>query len=156
MKHIRVLPAWTLLLVAVVLQGSLAGQMRVLGYIPDLILLTVLSLSLTGGPAPGAAFGFAGGALHGILVGESPGSFLVSRTAAAVLLGVVGLRLFRDNRLAPLALLFVGTLAAEFVFFLMTPTAGFRHCLRLAFAEGVWNVVLGSVFYPLARRWLIR
>lgn len=156
MRNVRTLLAWTMLLTAVILQGTLAGQVRLAGYLPDLVLTTVLCLGLVTGPYYGAVFGFSGGALQSILVSESPGSFMVSRTLAALVLGVVGVRLFRGNWVAPLLLLFVGTLLAEFIFFLMTPTTGFRHCLHLALAEGVWSVLFGVFLYPLTQRWLIR
>lgn len=147
---------WTLLLVAVVLQGGLAGHLRVGGYLPDFVLTVVLCLGLLTGAAPGGVIGFVGGALEGILVGASPGGFLVSRIAAGLAVGIVSERLFRENWLVPVTLVFAGTVLAELIFFFITPTFGLLFSLRLGVAEGIWNGALGALLYPLALRWVPR
>ena len=150
------LAGWTLLLVAVVLQGSLAGHLRLLGFQPDLILTAALCLGLLLGPEKGGLLGFAGGILEGVLVGSNPGSFLASRCAAGLLAGAASARLFRENRLVPVTLIIAGTALAELVFFVMSPSASFVPYLRLALGEGIWNSVVALAAYPLAARWVGR
>jgi rod shape-determining protein MreD len=63
MRFNRILLASTLVVVALVLQVTVLGRLQLPGAVPDLMLLTVVALSLVYGPASGALIGFGAGFL---------------------------------------------------------------------------------------------
>ncbi|MEV7417635.1 rod shape-determining protein MreD [Streptomyces sp. NPDC089919] len=61
MRFNRILLSTTLVVVALVVQVSILGRLQLPGAVPDLVLLTVVALSLVYGHVSGALIGFAAG-----------------------------------------------------------------------------------------------
>jgi rod shape-determining protein MreD len=96
-----VLRVGSLLLVAVVLQLSAVGQMRVLGGYADLVPLIVAAVAFYAGSISGAATGFAAGVLLDLATGQVMGASSLVLTAVGY--GVGRVREVRDpaHGLAP-------------------------------------------------------
>jgi len=92
-----------ILLLAVVLQISGFGQMRVLGSSANLIPLAVAGVAFFGGSIPGAASGFAAGLLLDLALGHTAGTSSLVLTAVGY--GAGRYREVRDpaHGLAPMA-----------------------------------------------------
>jgi rod shape-determining protein MreD len=117
----RVLAVPVLLAVAVVLQVTLVNRLPLPGdATPDLTLLVVLALAVTGGPVPGMLAGFLGGLALDV---APPGSNLIGENALVFCLvgygcGAFVARLRREDQgypspLGTLPLVVVGAAAAE-------------------------------------------
>ncbi|MEV7613610.1 rod shape-determining protein MreD [Streptomyces sp. NPDC089799] len=63
MRFNRILLSGTLVVVALVIQVTVLGRLQLPGAVPDLLLLTVVALSLVYGPTSGALLGFGAGLL---------------------------------------------------------------------------------------------
>ncbi|QES50181.1 rod shape-determining protein MreD [Streptomyces venezuelae] len=63
MRFNRILLSSTLIVVALVIQVTILGRLQLPGAVPDLMLLTVVALSLVYGPMSGAILGFGAGLL---------------------------------------------------------------------------------------------
>jgi rod shape-determining protein MreD len=98
-----------ILLLAVVLQISGFGQMRVLGSSANLIPLAVAGVAFFGGSIPGAASGFAAGLLLDLALGHTAGTSSLVLTAVGY--GAGRYREVRDpaHGLAPMAFGLVAT-----------------------------------------------
>lgn len=76
-----------ILIVAVVVQLSGFGNVRVLGGQPNLVPLVVAAAALYGGSIPGAAVGFAAGLVLDLAVGQEVGSSSLVLTAVGYAVG---------------------------------------------------------------------
>lgn len=130
------------LLVAVGFQGNLPVWLSVWGGGPDLVLVVLIAFALGGDAVFGATLGFIAGLLHGTAVGFSVGSFVVTRTLAGLLSGLVNARLFRDNPVVPTISAVWLTAVSEFVFLIANPRVPLLHGIRMLVGECVLNAAL--------------
>jgi rod shape-determining protein MreD len=116
-----------LLIAAALLQSTLSPRLFVLGGQPDFVFIVVIAGALLADAGFGALFGLGGGLLTAALVGETVGTFLVSRTLAGFVAGAVGARLFRGNVFVVMAGVALAALVAEGVYVLSAPGVAARH-----------------------------
>jgi uncharacterized membrane protein len=122
--------------------------------LPDLVLTVVLLVGILSGPRRAALQGFIGGYFCGVLAGVSLGSFMVSRLLAGYVVGFVQNVMVRDNPLVAWASVFVGTVLAEAMMFLMNPTFPLRWWMETTLKEALLNALLSVLIYPLLLRLL--
>jgi rod shape-determining protein MreD len=143
-----------LLVTAAVLQTTLAPRLFVFGGQPDFVFAVIVAGALLTEAGSGALFGLAGGLLTAALVGETVGTFLVSRTLAGFVAGAVGARLFRGNILVFMTGVALAALVAEGIYVLSAPGVAARPApwLRAALVGTLWNALLALPVSTLLRR----
>jgi rod shape-determining protein MreD len=158
---VDVLKTFALLFVAVVLQSAIVGSIDIAGGTPDLVLVTLVAVSLLRGAIWGAAAGFAAGLLLDTANLARLGETSLLLTVAGYWIGRYGETTGRDRTHAPLLsvavvtiLYSVGALALHVV--LGDPVDASTVLVR-AFIPGVLlNLLLAFPVYALVRRVLGR
>lgn len=141
---------------AVTLQTTWAQHWRGMDTWPDIVLTVVLLVGVITGPRRAALQGFIGGYICGVLAGVSLGSFMVSRILAGYVIGLAQNVMVRDNPLVAWASVFVGTVLAEAMMFLMNPTFPPLLWMETTLKEAILNALLSILIYPLLLRLLRR
>lgn len=105
MRPRRWIPARAALVVlaAVVLQVSLAADLRVAGAIGDLVLVVVVAAALTGGADRGATYGFAAGLLFDLVVDTPFGLTPLTYALVGYGVGLAGAAIQRTSGWWPVA-----------------------------------------------------
>ncbi len=140
------LPLWPKLLLLVViaaaLQGNLTQLIAIKGVQPDLLLVCVVAIGVNSHFEQAAVWGFLVGWLTGSLVGVSLGSFIITRTALAMLLASMEARIFRGNPALWAGCAFLGTLLCESFFYLLSPHTSSLRWLYITLGTAAYNTVL--------------
>lgn len=152
----RVLALGTVLITALLLQTVVAPSFSVAGWAPDLVLLTVVGLSLADGPATGARYGFTAGLAADLLAG---GGQLVGLQALVFLLvgdatGRLRPYLSGTARAGELVVGAAAGLCAFGLFGLLSMLLDLRQftgvlVLQGALARALWTAVLTPLAAPL-------
>ena len=156
MSGVDGLKAAVLLFVAAILQVSIFTQVHVLGGVPDLVLVTLVAVSLLRGSILGAAGGFYAGLLVDTATLGQLGLTSLVLTLAGYWIGRYGETTGRDRAHAPftsvavITILFsVGVLLVHFVLGERAPAgAVFRGILPAM----LLNLILTRPVYALVRR----
>ncbi len=156
-----VVRATLLVLVAVLLQVTIATDLDVLGGRPDLVVIVVVSIALQCGPLAGAVAGFAGGFLVDALGLGVIGATSLTLTTVGFLSGVWGERLRESAAVRPLLAIGAASLAAGLgelgIAVLVGSGPAVSPGLFLAVVPGsMLNVLLAIALYPLIRLTLRR
>lgn len=153
-----------LLFVAILLQTTLAADLRVLQIAPDFMLLIVICAAMTGGAEAGAWVGFWAGLLSDMFLAGTPvGLSALTYCLVGAAIGALRSGYLQDRRLLlPLAAL--GGTAAGVVLFVAVGdvlgqtqllAAGRAWLIRVAVIESLWATVLavpmGMIYTRLAR-----
>jgi rod shape-determining protein MreD len=153
-----ILAGAVVLVIAVLLQVTIATDITVLGGHPDLVVIVVVSIALLRGPVAGACAGFAGGFLVDALGLGAIGTTSLMLTAVGYAVGVRGERLRRRAVFRPLMLVALASLAAslgEFVIAVLVGSGPSIPSLLLfaAVPAAMLNVLVAIPLLP-AMRWL--
>jgi rod shape-determining protein MreD len=153
--------ATVLVLVAVLLQVTIATDLDVLGGRPDLVVIVVVSIALQCGPLAGAVAGFVGGFLVDALGLGVIGATSLTLTTVGYLTGLWGERLREAAAVRPLLAIGGASLAAGLgelgVAVLVGSGPAVSPGLFLAVVPGsMLNVLLSIGLYPLIRLTLRR
>jgi rod shape-determining protein MreD len=154
----RVLAVGAMVLVAVAVQSTVLARLTLLGVIPQLILVVVVSLAYTDGSRVGLTAGFFGGLLQDLLLPQS----IVGLTALVYTLigyAVGNLRQFAPNESVwmPVFAVAVASAIAEAGYALLAITLG-QEWVSITFTAKVaglvvlYNTLLTPFVYPIARR----
>lgn len=140
-----------LLLVAVLLQTTLATDLRVARVTPDFMVLVVICAGLVGGTEAGAWVGFFAGLLYDMFLVTTPvGLSALTYCLVGAAVGSLRASVLQERRaLLPLAAL-VGTAAGVLIFVgagdVLGQTqllgAGRSWLIRVMIVESAWNAVL--------------
>ena len=157
----QVMRATLLVLVAVLLQVTIATDLDVLGGRPDLVLIVVVSIALQRGPLAGAGAGFAGGFLVDALGLGVIGATSLTLTSVGYAAGLWGERLREAAAVRPLLAIGAASLVAGIgelgVAVLVGSGPAVSPGLVLAIVPGsMLNVLLSIGLYPLIRLCLRR
>ena len=140
------IPIWfkllVLILVSAALQGNLTQAIAIKGVQPDLLLVCVVAIGVHSEFDQAAIWGFLIGWLSGSLVGSSLGSFMITRTALAMLLASLESRIFRGNPLLWVGCAFLGTILCESFFYLLNPHTSTLRWVFITLGAAVYNMVL--------------
>jgi rod shape-determining protein MreD len=155
----RVAAVAALTVLALALQSTLLARVTILGVIPQLVLIVVVSLAYTDGERVGTVTGFAGGLLQDLLL--PPQSILGLTALIYTFIGyAVGrLRHFapRDAVWTPVATVTASSAIAEFGYALLSIIMG-KAWVSLAYTAKVaglvilYNTLLTPFLFPFVRR----
>ena len=150
-----------LVFAAVVLQSAIVGSIEIFGGTPDLVLVTLVAVSLLRGAIWGAAVGFAAGLLFDIANLGRLGETSLLLTLAGYWIGRYGETTGRDRTHAPLlsvavvtVLYSAGALALHVV--LGDPVDAGNILVRALIPSVLLNLILAFPVYALVRRVLGR
>ena len=147
------------LLVAVLLQTTVAPHLRLLGAYPDFALIIVVCVALLKGSEIGAVFGFLTGMLTAIALMEPFGLSAFVFVLVGYFAGRYAETADLSAGFAPLLSVFVATLVANVLFamaqFLLAREVPLGFFLgRVLFPSLVLNTLLAAPLYLLVRLWL--
>lgn len=147
------------LLVALLLQTTVAPNIRILGADPDFALIVVVCVALLKGPETGAVFGFLTGMLVAIALMEPFGLSAFVFVLVGFLAGRYAETADLPAGIAPLLTVFSATLIADLLLataqFLLAREVPFGFFLgRVLVPSLVLNTLLAAPFYVVLRYWL--
>jgi rod shape-determining protein MreD len=140
-----------LLFIAGALQGNMPMWLSIKGARPDLILVVLIATALTMDSFAGSVLGFLAGLIHGSIVEQSLGSFIVSRTIVGFAAGMVTVRLFSENPMVPVVAAGGLTFVGEGIFLLANPAPDLAASVTVVFWKSLFNSSLTLIAY-----WLLR
>src|SRR5690242_20408630 len=147
-----------LLFVAAVAQASVFSQIDVFGAWPDLLLVTLVAISLLRGSVAGALGGFFAGLIFDTTLLGALGLTSLVLTLAGFWIGRYGETTGRDRAHAPYLAVIVTTVLYAFgvliVRFVLGEPAPAAPLMRALFPSIVMNVILTAPVYWLVRRLL--
>lgn len=149
-----------LLLAALLLQTTVAPNIRILGTSPDFALIIVVSVALLRGCLTGAVFGFLTGALVGVALLEPLGMSALVFVVVGYFAGRYAETADLSAPLAPVVGVFMATLAADTMvavlqFLLERQVPFWFWVTRVLLPSLVLNTLLAAIFYLFAR-WVLR
>jgi rod shape-determining protein MreD len=148
-----------LLLVATVLETTLAPNISILGANPDFVLIIVVAVALLRGAEMGAVFGFVAGGLVSLALFEPPGIRSLALVAVGFLVGRYAETTELPRSVAPLVSVFAASivyeslsLLAQFLFGRQVPIGYLMASWALPLL--VLNTLLATPLYLVTRWWL--
>jgi len=153
------LKAAALLFVAAIAQVSIFSQLHVFGGVPQLVLVTLVAVSLLRGAVAGAVAGFFAGLVVDTATLETLGLSSLLLTLLGYWVGRYGETTGRDRTHAPFlsvaVVTFLYTLGALALRFVLDEPAPARHVLLETLFQGIGlNLLLTWPVYAIARRLL--
>lgn len=130
-------------LVTLVLQSTLFTFFKIMGVVPDVLMVLVIFLALFTGPFKGGISGFIAGLLEDIVRGEFIGLNAFIKMCIGALVGLIERRVYKENFLVPTLTVLVGTLLGGVLFLLLSHSFG----LEIPLASGVRFIVLPMCLY---------
>jgi rod shape-determining protein MreD len=154
----RTLAIAAILVAALALQSTVVAQVTLLGVIPQLVLIVVVSLAFTDGPRVGVVTAFAGGLLQDLLLPQA----IVGLTALVYVLIAYAVGSFREYSTtesvwAPVAAVALSSLLAEASYALLAvmlgqPWVSFIFTVKVIGLVVLYNTLLTPLLFPLIRR----
>lgn len=153
----KFLPAAGALLVAAVLQVSIAPYLAVFGVVPNFIFLVVVTIALTEGPVAGGVSGLIGGLLFDLLGTSIVGPYALVLSVVGYAAGMLSANMFAEGWLLPVTVVAIASLATEIAYGVVLAVLGvgptFWHSLLTVMLPGaVYHTILAVLAYP----WLAR
>jgi rod shape-determining protein MreD len=150
-------PAAGALLVAVILQVSIAPYLAIFGVVPNLIFLVVVTVALTEGPVAGGVTGLVGGLLFDLLGTTVVGPSALVLSVVGYAAGMLSANMFAEGWLLPVTVVALASLTAEVSYGIVLAVLGvggsFWHSLLTIMLPGaVYHTALAVLVYP----WLAR
>jgi rod shape-determining protein MreD len=149
------LRAATMVFVAAVLQVAAISGTRLLGAEPDILLVTIVSVSLLTGSIAGAVAGFAGGLLVDVMTLGTLGTTSIVLTLTGYWAGRYGETTGRGRRYAPPLAAFAITLLVAIggvaLHFLIGQSVSARSALASAVPSAILAALLMLVIHPISR-----
>ena len=145
-----------LLLGAFVFHAAYDGRLAIGPAQPSLSLTALLTSALFVSPETGAWIGFVSGLLEASYSPRFVGSYIVTRTLAGFLVGMLEDRIFRDSVFVAVATVFLGTLFVDVVFFAFAPQTRVLLWFKVSLLEAVYNGVLAVFYYWLFKKLVVR
>jgi rod shape-determining protein MreD len=140
---------------ALLVEGSVFSFFMLEKALPDIFLVMVISLGFILGERRGAIVGLCAGLLQDVIFSSALGFFALAKMLLGYGSGLLGRELYREQLLAPVLLVFVGTLTHEFIlYFLVSQFMGFGlpvewSLSRLFIPKAFYNMALALLIYPL-------
>ncbi len=142
-------------ILALLVEGSVFSFFMLERALPDIFLVMVVSLGFILDERRGAFIGLCAGLLQDIIFSSALGFFALAKMLLGYGTGLIGRELYREQLLAPVLLVFVGTLTHEFIlYFLVSRFVGFGlpvewSLSRLFIPKALYNMALTLLIYPL-------
>lgn len=153
------LRVFSLVILGVVIQTTVAPHLTVLGARPDSTLVMIVCVGLIRGPVWGATIGFFTGLLLDVALMQTMGISSFVYTLAGYFSGRYGERVDTGSWIPPLLTVFVSTLVVQMlnavIMFLLgiEASAGFV-LLRVVLPTAVLNALLAAPVFVVTRWWL--
>lgn len=148
-----------LMLVAVVVQTTIAPYVTVLGAQPDAALIVIITLAMMRGPVWGAVAGFAMGFLLDVALVQTMGISSFLYTLAGYFSGRYAEGVDPDSWLPPMVTVFLATFVVQLlnamIMFLLGVEASVNFImLRVVLPSAVINALLAMPVFVVCRWWL--
>ncbi len=143
---------------ALLVEGSVLSFFMLEKALPDLFLVLVICLSFILGERRGALLGLLAGLLQDVIFSSALGFFALAKMLLGYGAGLLGRELYQDQLLAPVLLVFVGTLTHEFALHvLVSQFIGLGAPVewsmsRFFIPKALYNMGLTLLLYPLLYR----
>jgi rod shape-determining protein MreD len=153
----KALTASIALLVAAILQVSLAPHIAVFGVVPNFFFLVVVTLAFIHGPVTGGVSGFVGGLLFDLIGTSIVGPYALVLSVVGYATGMLSANLFAEGWLLPVTIVAVASLSAELANGIVLAVLGlgatfWRDLVTVMIPSAVYHTVLAVLAYP----WLAR
>jgi rod shape-determining protein MreD len=129
-------------ILTLILPGTLFHYWSWGGIKPDLLMLWVIYIALHHRPARAAAYAFIAGLVEDFYLGRYIGLNAISLVVAALLIGFLQQRWYRENIPLTMVLVFIVSVLGETLIALLAAISG----LNWFFGDAV-NIILGIAFY---------
>jgi rod shape-determining protein MreD len=152
----RRLTFFVVLVVALLIQLTVAPEIGIGTIRPDIILVATICWALCEGPGPGAAFGFFGGLLEDIFSTAVLGVSAFAKTIIGYFSGELRQRVISKSVVWPMVIVFFASILHEFMRFATWAMVGLED--RPPFSIGViaglalYNALITLVVYPVIGR----
>lgn len=148
----RILTLGLILVTSLALQSTIFSFFEIAGIKPDLVLIIVIFNALLQGSREGAVFGFVGGLLQDIILGQNVGMNALAKMATGYLVGLTEKKVFKENLLIPIFYLLVATIINESFIYVLTLFLGFKINYISAFSRiilpvAIYNSCLAPFIY---------
>jgi rod shape-determining protein MreD len=140
------------LFLAFALHAAFDSSLVVAGAHPSLSLAALLVACLFANGDTGAWLGFMVGLLEASYASRYIGSYIVTRTLAGYLVGLLEERIFRDNFVVAIATVFVGTVFTDTCFFLFAPQPNPLRWFVDTLTQSCYNTALAVPLFVVFRR----
>lgn len=144
-----------LLFVALIVHTTLLPDLRIVGVMPDLMLLLPIAAGLEAGPTYGAVVGFASGMLADLVLQSPLGLSALVFTVVGYAVGVTKAGILRDTWWFPAAVALVASSVGEGLFALASTIVGqpllTAHLPTVMLVVGVTNGLLALAVQPVVR-----
>lgn len=157
----RTLPTAAAIVIAMILQVSIAPHIAIGGVVPNIFLLVVVTLALVEGPGAGATAGFFAGLLFDLLGTAPVGPGALVLAVAGFIAGALHSQMFAEGWRLPLSVLFVTSLSAEVAYGVVLSILGaggpfWQTFTHVMLPGAVYNATLAMLVYPWLARFLRR
>lgn len=139
--------AMLLLFTAALLQGTIVQQVEIANVSPDLVVLVIVSIALLSGSIAGAAFGFCGGLMVGLLGALTLGPHAMLGSLIGYGAGRWGEQLITDEHPVPPL---VAGIVGSFVMYLGRPLVSFLLDPAVTATNGIFtDALVGTMINAL-------
>lgn len=150
---------WIILVcVAVLLQTTVFGWLKLWGVTPDLIIIIVLYAAFWKGASRGATIGFIGGIIEDIASasGGRLGANALAKVVTGFIFGLLRKRFFTQDTRFQIVSAFLATLLSQLIFFLLMRICGKGESIgfvgRILFPVAGYNAILAPFVFLLLRK----
>ncbi len=148
----RYLTLTVLFLSSLILQSTVFSHLTVFGVKPDLVLVIIIFYAILHGPKEGALAGLIGGLLQDLAFGQNMGMNILAKLITGHLCGLLERRIYKENLLIPMFVVFIGTSANEFMLYLFRltvdiSTGSFSYIRGVILITAAYNSFLTIFIY---------
>lgn len=152
-----------LILLALIFQITLVNYIQVWGVSPDLIFVLIAINGFLRGTREGALAGFAAGLAADLLAGNSMGLGALSGLATGYIAGLGEARLFKENHVIVLGVVWLASFAGQLVFYLLISAAGlgisplvaiFRIIIPVSTYNALFSLFIYGRYYRFVQKGL--
>ncbi|NPV29291.1 MAG: rod shape-determining protein MreD [Firmicutes bacterium] len=152
-KEVRLLLLFLAFFLSLIFQTTIIPFFQLRGVVPDLLLVLIVFTALFYGAGAGGAAGFAVGFARDLLVGRCYGLQALSGFVAGYAVGCLEGKVFKENPLVSLFLVFSGSLLSGLIFLVGRGITG-HSFFSLSL---VWrDLILGGLYNTLLAVFLFR
>ncbi len=142
-----------LILISLILQITIFAFNPVWGITPDLLLITVISLSLLNGYRQGAYIGFIAGILQDVFSSGLFGINTVTKMLLGYIFGFLEKKIYHRNIVTPLFTMILATVLNQLLVVLLTDHIMLKvelwnHFKEIIFPLTVYHLILALAIYP--------
>lgn len=153
-KALTIIYLLLFILIIFVFQMFVIDGKELFGVKPNLILISVIVVSLWFGLYAGSAYGFIIGLVTDMLFGNTFGLFLISYSITGALVGFFNYNYRKENKIALLYVTCIATAVFEFIeyiiYFVMTRTySSIFYLIYQILVTSILNIIIVYIVYSL-------